>query len=187
MKILPDRTVEPSGAAPQGRANTATISKHFVATSSPVVPIDPAPEGNTGRLVVVSNRVPLPTKDGASSAGGLAVALEGALKQQGGLWFGWSGKTADRPGGTPHMLESGNITFAVLDVLKKDFDLFYTGFANRALWPICHYRLDLLQVDRAQTEGYFRVNRTFAQSLAPRLRPDKTICIHDYHFIPVGG
>jgi trehalose 6-phosphate synthase len=187
MKILTGRPVEPSGAAPQGRANTAKISKHFVMASSPVVPIDPAPEGNTGRLIVVSNRVPIPTKDGTSSAGGLAVALEGALKQQGGLWFGWSGKTADRPDSTPHMLESGNITFAVLDVLKKDFDLFYTGFANRALWPICHYRLDLLQVDRTQTEGYFRVNRTFAQALAPLLRPDDTIWIHDYHFIPLAA
>ncbi|MCB5177371.1 alpha,alpha-trehalose-phosphate synthase (UDP-forming) [Microvirga lenta] len=141
----------------------------------------------SGRLVVVSNRVPLPTKDGTSSAGGLAVALEGALKQQGGLWFGWSGRTVDRAENMPHIVEAGNITFAVLDVLKKDFDLFYTGFANRVLWPICHYRLDLLQIDRSQTEGYFRVNRTFAEALAPLLNADDTIWIHDYHFIPLAA
>ena len=40
------------------------------------------------RLVVVSNRVAIP---GTSSAGGLAVALQAALEETGGMWFGWSG------------------------------------------------------------------------------------------------
>jgi len=174
--------LEAPGVAPQRRSASRDSSKHRV-----VVERDGNGQDASGRLVVVSNRVPLPTKDGTSSAGGLAVALEGALKQQGGLWFGWSGKTSDRPDHAPEIIEAGNITFAVLDVLKKDFDLFYTGFANRALWPICHYRLDLLQIDRGQTEGYFRVNRTFAEALAPLLRPDDTIWIHDYHFIPLAA
>jgi trehalose 6-phosphate synthase len=148
------------------------------------VDLDPPP---SHRLVVVSNRVPLPTKDGSSSAGGLAVALEGALKRQGGLWFGWSGKTVDRSPGPPHVTKAGNITFAVMDVLRRDFDLYYGGFANRSLWPICHYRLDLMQVDRNQTEGYFRVNRSFAEALAPLLNRDDTIWVHDYHFIPLAA
>jgi trehalose 6-phosphate synthase len=137
------------------------------------------------RLVVVSNRVPVPAKDGSSSAGGLTVALEGALKQQGGLWFGWSGKTVDRASATANQIQSGNITFAVVDLARRDYDLYYAGFANRALWPICHYRLDLLQIDGAETEGYFRVNRIFAEALAPLLRPDDIIWVHDYHFIPL--
>jgi trehalose 6-phosphate synthase len=137
------------------------------------------------RLVVVSNRVPVPAKDGSSSAGGLTVALEGALKQQGGLWFGWSGKTVDRSNHVPNVIQSGNVTFAVIDLSKRDYDLYYAGFANRALWPICHYRLDLLQIDRAETEGYFGVNRIFAESLAKLLRPDDVIWVHDYHFMPL--
>ena len=137
------------------------------------------------RLVVVSNRVPVPTKDGASSAGGLSVALEGALKEQGGMWFGWSGKTVDRPPGPPSVTQHGNVTFAVIDLPRKDYDLYYAGFANRALWPICHYRLDLVQIEQNETEGYFRVNLSFAEALAPLLRPDDVIWVHDYHFIPL--
>jgi trehalose 6-phosphate synthase len=137
------------------------------------------------RLVVVSNRVPVPTKDGSSTAGGLTVALEGALKEHGGLWFGWSGKTVDRPATAPNVIQAGNVTFAVIDLARRDHDLYYAGFANRALWPICHYRLDLLQIDGAETEGYFRVNRLFAEALGPLLRPDDVIWIHDYHFIPL--
>ena len=45
------------------------------------------------RLVVVSNRLPALGKGVA--AGGLAVALEAALKDKDGLWLGWSGKTSE--------------------------------------------------------------------------------------------
>ena len=44
------------------------------------------------RLVAVSNRVG-PVR-GAAAAGGLAVGLVEALHERGGLWFGWSGRTA---------------------------------------------------------------------------------------------
>jgi len=138
------------------------------------------------RLVVVSNRVPVP-KDGSTKAGGLAVALEGALKQSGGLWFGWSGNIVDEASESPEVVQAGNITFAVVDLSKRDYDEYYAGFANRALWPVCHYRLDLVQIDRSDTEGYFRVNQAFAASLAPLLRPDDIIWVHDYHFIPLAS
>ncbi|MBJ6125012.1 alpha,alpha-trehalose-phosphate synthase (UDP-forming) [Microvirga splendida] len=138
------------------------------------------------RLVVVSNRVPLPN-DGAGKAGGLTVALEGALKQSGGLWFGWSGETVEEPSDQAKVSQSGNITFAVLDLSQQDYDEYYAGFANRALWPVCHYRLDLVQIERQELEGYFRVNRAFAASLAPLLRPDDVIWVHDYHFIPLAA
>jgi len=137
-------------------------------------------------LVVVSNRVPVP-KDGSTKAGGLTVALEGALKQSGGLWFGWSGETVEEPSGEARIVQSGNITFAVLDLTKQDYDEYYAGFANRALWPVCHYRLDLVQIERHELNGYFRVNHAFAASLAPLLRPEDVIWIHDYHFIPLAA
>ena len=43
------------------------------------------------RVVVVSNRVMLPTGRKPAAAGGLAVALLDTLKETRGLWFGWSG------------------------------------------------------------------------------------------------
>jgi trehalose 6-phosphate synthase len=44
------------------------------------------------RLVVVSNRVAVPSRHGASRAGGLAVAIGPVLKRHPGIWFGWSGR-----------------------------------------------------------------------------------------------
>ena len=40
------------------------------------------------RLVVVSNRVAIPSRDGKNQAGGLAVAVRQVLKSNAGLWFG---------------------------------------------------------------------------------------------------
>ena len=48
------------------------------------------------RLIVVSNRVA--TIGAGQAVGGMAVALQTALKESGGLWFGWSGNTS--PEGT---------------------------------------------------------------------------------------
>jgi trehalose 6-phosphate synthase len=42
-----------------------------------------------------------------------------------------------------------------------------------------------VQIDNSETEGYFRVNMQFAEALAPLLRPDDVIWVHDYHFIPL--
>ena len=47
------------------------------------------------RLIIVSNRVAMPKKKGAA-AGGLAVGILAALKDQGGMWFGWSGKLTEK-------------------------------------------------------------------------------------------
>jgi trehalose 6-phosphate synthase len=141
------------------------------------------------RLVVVSNRVPVPSaKSRPASAGGLAIAVDAALKVHGGMWFGWSGKASgDRETEWLEIREFGDVTYAVADLSKRDIDEYYTGFANRALWPLCHYRLDLTEFARKDMAGYFRVNRFFARLLAPLIRPDDLIWVHDYHLIPMAA
>jgi len=136
------------------------------------------------RLVVVSNRVALP---GENRAGGLAVGLLAALKERGGMWFGWSGKISRDHSGQMHEQSEGDIRFATMDLNRRDYDAYYNGFANRTLWPLLHFRLDLVDYDRATREGYRRVNALFADRLAPLLREDDTVWIHDYHLIPLAA
>ncbi len=136
------------------------------------------------RLVVVSNRVALP---GENRAGGLAVALQAALKERGGLWFGWSGRSVAGPSGQLHEHSDGAIRYATLDLSKADLDNYYNGFSNRALWPLLHFRLDLVDYDRSKREGYWRGNTLFADRLAPMLRDDDIVWIHDYHLIPLAA
>ena len=140
-----------------------------------------------GRLVVVSNRVPVPAPGGPPPAGGLAVALGAALEKRGGLWFGWSGKTATEADPKLHEQKVGNVDYAVADLTRRDIDEYYHGFANRVLWPVCHYRLDLADLSRRDVNAYFRVNEQFARRLARLLKPDDVIWVQDYHFIPMAS
>jgi trehalose 6-phosphate synthase len=136
------------------------------------------------RLVVVSNRVPLPSERGPR-AGGLAVALADALRP-GSLWFGWSGK---RAGGdaAPRMQRADGITYATIDLSESEYRSFYVNFSNGALWPLLHFRLGLLQFRREDFDGYRAVNRRFAQALAALLSPDDLIWVHDYHLFPLAA
>ncbi|OYV81530.1 MAG: trehalose-6-phosphate synthase, partial [Acidiphilium sp. 21-68-69] len=129
-----------------------------------------------GRLVVVSNRVSLPTDKGAK-AGGLAVALEEAMIP-GSLWFGWSGRRSASDAGRTAIAEHRGITYATLDLSEAEYRRFYVGFSNGALWPLLHYRSGLFDFRRDEFEGYLAVNERFAARLAPLLDPDDVIWIH---------
>jgi trehalose 6-phosphate synthase len=140
-----------------------------------------------GRLVVVSNRVSLPDASDKAAAGGLAVALKEALEAYKGLWFGWSGRISVRPSKQPQIIDKGAVRYAIMDLTAQDRQEYYSGFANRALWPIMHYRIGLSEFSRADYAGYQRVNHTFAHALAQLLRPDDFIWVHDYHLMPLAS
>ncbi|GJH09478.1 alpha,alpha-trehalose-phosphate synthase (UDP-forming) [Caballeronia novacaledonica] len=135
------------------------------------------------RLIIVSNRV-APISEGGPAAGGLAVGVYDALKETGGMWFGWSGDVlTSHPEGIK-LEEHGPVTFATIGLVRRDYDQYYRGFSNATLWPAFHYRPDLIEFDRHEYDGYCRVNRWLAEQLAPLLRPDDVIWVHDYHLIP---
>ena len=136
------------------------------------------------RLVVVSNRVSVPD-DGAARAGGLEVALRPALHDNGGLWLGWSGKVASGDALKTRSLRHNNIEYVITDLSKEGFDEYYNGFANRVLWPILHYRVDLAEFARRDLSGYFKVNDHFATELEKIVEKDDLIWVHDYHLIPI--
>lgn len=134
------------------------------------------------RLVIVSNRVPLPSERGPR-AGGLAVALADALRP-GSLWFGWSGRRA-ASGDEPRLQRAEGTTYATIDLSEAEYRSFYVNYANGALWPLLHFRLGLVQFRREDYEGYRAVNRRFAAALARLLRRDDVIWVHDYHLLPL--
>ncbi len=138
------------------------------------------------RLVVVSNRVTLP-RERMSRAGGLAVALREELQRAGGIWFGWSGEVSEAADGKPQVTQVGKVTYVTLDLSPRDHAAYYIGYANSTLWPLCHYRLGLIDFHRSHFEGYLRVNSAFAKALKPLLKPDDVIWVHDYHFVPFGA
>jgi trehalose 6-phosphate synthase len=135
------------------------------------------------RLIAISNRVAAPS--GGKSAGGLAVGILAALRQSGGIWFGWGGKTCHGEPSEPKLERHGEITFATIDIDAKDFDGYYNGYCNGSLWPLFHYMLGVFKYSREHQEAYLRVNQSFVRKLRPLLRDDDRIWVHDYHLIPL--
>ena len=117
------------------------------------------------RIVIVSNRVPLPSGN-AGQAGGLAVALLGLMERRGGLWFGWSGAVTERAD-APAFAHRGRIGYATLDLTDAEHRGYYTGYSNAVLWPMLHSLPHLMAFRRQDLETYRRVNRRFAEHLAP--------------------
>ena len=138
-----------------------------------------------GQLVVVSNRVAVPERNRSARAGGLEVAVNAALKQKSGIWFGWSGKIAAHSKIATRQIVDSDITYITLDLSKEDHQEYYSGFANRVLWPILHYRIDLAEFSGRDLSGYLRVNDSFARELHNLLGPDDLVWVHDYHLMPL--
>jgi trehalose 6-phosphate synthase len=136
------------------------------------------------RLVNVSNRVALPNAN--LSAGGLAVGLLSAMRESGGLWFGWNGRTTpDDRSDAPLIQVHEGIRFATVSLPETLHDLCYNGFANGTLWPLLHYFLDGFRFQDDEYAAYREVNSRFARSLQPLVRDSDLIWVHDYHLIPL--
>jgi trehalose 6-phosphate synthase len=135
------------------------------------------------RLIVISNRVTVVSQ---GSQGGLAVALTSALRDVGGLWFGWSGELTDEFTGQITFRRDGGVTTATVDLEQQDVEEYYNGYANRTLWPLFHYRIDLAEYERDFAGGYQRTNERFADTVLPLIESDDVVWVQDYHMIPLG-
>lgn len=140
--------------------------------------------GTMNRLVVISNRVTLPS-DGPR-AGGLAVALDGLMEKRGGLWFGWSGAVAPNTAEQGvQITRHGSVDYATVDLSPEEHDRYYNGFSNGVLWPLLHSMPDLIQYDRTDAQIYRDVNTRLAGVVEKLIRPDDLIWVHDYHMLPL--
>ncbi len=136
------------------------------------------------RLIVISNRVSSIAKAPQGAQGGLAVALAAALRKRGGIWFGWSGEETPEYSGQITFSRCDGFTSATVDLEAQDIDEYYDGYANRTLWPLFHYRVDLAEFRRGFAEGYLRTNSRLARTVLPLIDQDDAIWVQDYHLIP---
>jgi len=167
-------------------------------------------ETEQGRLVVVSNRLPVVLKRQAGSweatpgAGGLVTALTPVLKQRGGVWIGWPGVVAraskrrtDREESQTSeqeridaalnatAAETGYILHPVM-LSQEEIDGFYYGFANEILWPLFHGFETRCNFNPAYWRDYETANEKFAAAVLEHCQPTDFVWIHDYHLMLAG-
>ncbi len=134
-----------------------------------------------GRLIVISNRIPL----GGPPSGGLVVALHECLDQIGGIWIGSSEQTVETPAETFTEHSEASYQKLTFDLTDEDYRTYYLGYANAVLWPLCHRRGDLIDLQQEYRDGYYRVNERLARMLAAIVTPNDRIWVQDYHFFPL--
>jgi trehalose 6-phosphate synthase len=150
----------------------------------PITPAAEAPPRKRYRMLVMSNRTPALTHGRAREVGGLVSALEPALRDEHGVWLGWSGQ------------ERGNDWRVVIDTnelpARARFDLpstvrqqFYGGFCNRVLWPLLHGFPARVKCSPGDWEAYVLANERYARHALELAQRDATNWVHDYHLLLV--
>jgi trehalose-6-phosphate synthase len=129
-----------------------------------------------GRLVVVSNRLPVSlekTEDGRwaakRSAGGLATAMDPLLRAEGGIWIGWSGAPEQTPEAA-EILRSDHGCEPV-DLPPDVAEFFYEGYSNQSLWPLFHSYPDRFQFAPDAWAAYQEANRRFCDAVVQHYQP----------------
>jgi trehalose 6-phosphate synthase/phosphatase len=130
------------------------------------------------------------------SAGGLVSAINSYLNpkdQQTASEFTetfWVGV----PGCTPKTWETAaasapadRYTYVPVFAAAHQYDAYYNGFSNSALWPLFHYFPSFAEYKQECYDNYFAVNEAFAAVLTKHLRPDDVVWIHDYHLLPLAA
>jgi trehalose 6-phosphate synthase len=145
-------------------------------------------------IVVMANREPYAhewTPEGKvvvqRPASGLVTGIEPMLRANGGSWIAYGGGSADRacsdrhgrvavPPGAPEY------TLRRLWIDTDEYERYYSGFANEALWPLCHMAHAQPSFRSAEWNSYQSVNETFARAAVEETGADGMLLIQDYHF-----
>jgi trehalose 6-phosphate synthase/phosphatase len=152
---------------------------------------------DSGRLVVVSNRLPVVlSPDGKGDwrlergSGGLVTALEPVLRERGGVWIGWPGIERGRIPDLDEVLArvTAGHGYSVrgVQLSTRQRDDFYLGFANQVIWPLFHDFQTQCDFNPRFWETYVQVNRKFARVVDRETRPGDFLWVHDYHLMTLG-
>lgn len=141
-----------------------------------------APADN--RLIVVANRSPLrqdASGDWQPGIGGLATALLPVLERRGGVWVSMQEK--ETPMRQDYPEEDPRFSIRRVPITSEELLNYYDGMANSVLWPLSHYLLEHLDLERAFITDYRRINRRFAAAVREEHLRDDLIWVQDYHLM----
>ena len=147
------------------------------------------------RVIVLANREPCIHQHGPSGevvvqhpASGLVTALEPVMRACSGVWVAHGSGSADRESSDArgHLeVAMGDASYLLRRVwLNEEEETgYYYGFANEALWPLCHQAHAHPVFRRTDWVQYQRVNQRFADAVADEAAcDDPIVLVQDYHF-----
>ena len=146
-------------------------------------------------FVSVSNREPFVHSHGPdgtiqvrAAVGGLTLALNSAMQAVGGVWVAHGSgdadmEASDRDGRVAVPPDSPAYDLQRVWLSAEVNEGYYNGFANQALWPLCHNAFVKPVFRDAHWQAYRTVNAKFADAVAGVIGDrDAIVFIQDYHF-----
>jgi trehalose 6-phosphate synthase len=147
-------------------------------------------------LILLSNREPYEHVRTAAGIelrhppGGLVSALDPTMRATHGIWVAWGSGSADRDSADEEgrlMVPPNDPSYALHRVFLEQSEIegYYLGFANGALWPLCHMLVQHFEFGDEQWDSYRAVNEKFATAVAnevQRAAQPAIVWIQDYHF-----
>ncbi|AWB28331.1 alpha,alpha-trehalose-phosphate synthase (UDP-forming) [Halococcoides cellulosivorans] len=145
-------------------------------------------------LVLVSNRQPYRHEydDGKvtvdTPVGGLASAIDPVMQRTDGTWIAWGDGDADFDvvdGDDQVQVPPSDPAYTLERIGLTDYEVrgYYEGYANQALWPLCHTATGRVSFETDHWEQYRDVNAQFADVVSGHVDSDTTVWFQDYHFV----
>ena len=145
-------------------------------------------------FLVVSNREPyIHTMSGSEimcnrPVSGLTEALDPVMRASKGTWIAHGSGDADKKAVDSHDRvavppEKPEYTLRRVWLTKDEVEGFYLGFANEALWPLCHVTFTAPIFRESDWNTYKKVNQIFAEAVLREVADRKAVVlVQDYHF-----
>jgi trehalose 6-phosphate synthase len=180
--------------AAAGRAATETPAQDEAGRR--LVPEPTAGRRTFGRIVVISNRLPvvIETDEQGTRAhpgsGGLVTALAPILRQWGGLWIGWPGSAPGEEVEVERLLAGFNhslgYSMTPVHLSPQERNGFYQGFSNEIIWPLFHDLQSSCNFVPEYWNAYQAVKEKFAEVVVQEVQPDDFVWVNDYHLMGLG-
>ena len=145
-----------------------------------------------GRLIVVSNRLPVSVTLRAgdiglrASTGGLVTGLASLKKEYERFWVGWPGIASEKlqPRHVEDITEKlASQNCAPVFLSRRDIEHYYEGFCNKTIWPLFHYFPIYAVYEQACWQAYEKINKAFCREVLRIAKPGDSIWIHDYQLM----
>ncbi len=145
-------------------------------------------------FIVVSNREPYVHSMSGNEikwnrpVSGLTEALDPVMRASGGIWVAQGTGDADRKVVDEHdhiavPPDKPEYTLRRVWLTEDEVNGFYLGFANEALWPLCHVTFTPPDYREDWWNTYKKVNRIFADAIIQEIGGRKAVVlVQDYHF-----
>ncbi|MFC2006088.1 trehalose-6-phosphate synthase [Chloroflexota bacterium] len=145
-------------------------------------------------FLVISNREPYShTQSGDKvicnrPVSGLTEALDPVMRASKGTWIAHGSGDADKKVVDAHDRvavppENPEYTLRRVWLTDDEVEGFYLGFANEALWPLCHVTFTPPTFSEDWWNTYKKVNKIFADAVMQEIGSRKAVVlVQDYHF-----